>query len=91
MVRLNRAVAMSRVPGADPSQALALVEQLAADPAMAAYPWLPSVRGDLLERLARRGEAREAFAEAARRAGNAADRALMQSRAEALAPAREGG
>ncbi len=84
VVQLNRAVALSRVPGADLGEALALVERLAADPRLAGYPWLPSVRGDLLERLGRRAEALAAFAEAARRAGNAADRALMQQRVAAL-------
>jgi RNA polymerase sigma factor (sigma-70 family) len=91
VVRLNRAVAMSRVPGADVGRALALVEQVAADPQMAGYPWLPSVRGDLLERLGQTGPAREAFAEAARRAGNAVDRQLMERRAAALqVPGAEG-
>ncbi len=84
VVQLNRAVAMSRVPGADAVVALALVEQLAAESQMAGYPWLPSVRGDLLERLGRRAEAQAAFTEAAARAGNAGDRALMLARAAAL-------
>jgi RNA polymerase sigma factor (sigma-70 family) len=86
VVQLNRAVAMSRVPGADLSAALALVDALASHPRMAGYPWLPSVRGDLLERLQRPAEARSAFEEAARRAGNDDDRALMAARVAALAP-----
>jgi predicted RNA polymerase sigma factor len=84
VVQLNRAVALARVPGADVAAALALVEQVAADAQMAGYPWLPSVRGDLLERLGRRDEARVAFAEAITMAGNGGDRALMQARADAL-------
>jgi RNA polymerase sigma factor (sigma-70 family) len=88
VVQLNRAVAMSRVPGADLTEALALVDTVAADPRLAGYPWLPSVQGDLLQRLGRRAEARAAFAEAARRAGNAADRGLMEQRAAALAEGR---
>lgn len=86
VVQLNRAVAMSRVPGADLQAVLALVDALAAHPRMAGYPWLPSVRGDLLERLRRPAEARDAFAEAARRAGNADDRDLMAARVAALTP-----
>lgn len=86
VVQLNRAVALSRVPGADLHAALALVDSLAEHPRMAGYPWLPSVRGDLLERLRRPAEARDAFAEAARRAGNADDRDLMAARVAALTP-----
>ncbi len=86
VVQLNRAVAMSRAPGADLGAALALVDELALHPRMAGYPWLPSVRGDLLERLQRPAEARSAFEEAVRRAGNADDRALMAARVAALTP-----
>jgi RNA polymerase sigma factor (sigma-70 family) len=88
VVQLNRAVALSRstAPGAGPAAALALVEPLRAEPALQRYPWLPAVHGDLLQRLGRDAEARQAFEAAARLAGNAADRALMQARADALAP-----
>jgi len=85
VVQLNRAVALSRVPGAHAAEALALVAQVAADSRMAAYPWLPSVQGDLLERLGRRAEARAAFERAASLAGNEHDRQLMRQRAAALA------
>ena len=87
VVQLNRAVALSRVPGAHPAEALALVAQVAADPRMAGYPWLPSVQGDLLERLGRRAEARAAFERAAALAGNEHDRQLMRRRVAALAGA----
>ncbi len=86
VVQLNRAVALSRssAPGAGPAAALAVVEGLLAATALQRYPWLPAVHGDLLERLGRHTEAREAFAAAASLAGNADDRALMQARADAL-------
>ncbi len=87
VVQLNRAVALSRSPaaGAGPAAALALVDSLAAEPALKRYPWLPAVRGDLLQRLGRVDEARAAFEAAAALAGSDADRTLMRSRAEQLA------
>ena len=84
VVRLNRAVALSRVPGADLMAVLALVDGIADEPTMSGYPWLASVRGDLLERLGRPIEACAAFRQAAAQAGNEADRTLMQQRAGAL-------
>ena len=56
IVRLNDAVAVGRADG--PSAGLKLVDALAADPSLTAYPYLPSARGDLLERLGRVEEAR---------------------------------
>ena len=79
-------VALARVPGGDVAAALALVEHVATDPQLAGYPWLPSVRGDLLQRLGRLAEARVAFLDAAARAGNAPDRALMAQRAAQCGP-----
>jgi len=49
------------------------------------YHLLQSVRGDLLERLGRRGEARVEFERAASLTANAAERELLLARAEALA------
>ena len=63
IVRLNHAVAVGRADG--PAAGLALVDALAADPSLAAYPYLPSARGDLLERLGRTEEARAEFVRAA--------------------------
>ncbi|MEZ4468272.1 MAG: RNA polymerase sigma factor, partial [bacterium] len=63
VVELNRAVAVGMAFG--PAEGLALVDDLALDPALATYPHLPAVRGDLLERLGRRAEARSAFEAAA--------------------------
>ena len=51
IVELNRAVAVGMAFG--PEAGLALVESIAADPALRDYHLLPSVRGDLLARLGR--------------------------------------
>ncbi len=82
VVQLNRAVAVSRAQG--PAAALVLVDALRHEAALRAYPWLPAVRGDLLQQLGRHAEARGCFAAAAAQAGNAQDRALMLARAAAL-------
>jgi predicted RNA polymerase sigma factor len=79
IVRLNHAVAVGRAEG--PSAGLALVDALAADPSLAAYPYLPSARGDLLERLGRVEEARSEFVRAAAMTRNARDRDVLLARA----------
>lgn len=81
VVELNRAVAVSMAEG--PAVALPLVEALAGHPAMRQYHLLPTVRGDLLQRLGRHAEAREAFAQAAALARNAREKALLEARARA--------
>jgi RNA polymerase sigma factor (sigma-70 family) len=82
VVELNRAVAVARHEG--PAAGLRLIEPLLAEPALARYPWLAAVHGDLLERLGRLDEARAAFERAASLTQNAQDRALMRERAAAL-------
>ncbi|ANN73604.1 RNA polymerase sigma factor [Bordetella bronchialis] len=82
VVALNRAVAVGMAQG--PAAALPLVQALGHEPALRQYPWLPSVRGDLLERLGRKAEARAAFEEAAAMTRNARDRAMLLARARAL-------
>jgi RNA polymerase sigma factor (sigma-70 family) len=79
VVALNRAVAVGKASG--PQAALDLVDALADDPALAHYHWMPSVRGDLLERLGRRAEARAEFERAAAMTGNARERDLLCKRA----------
>lgn len=79
VAELNRAVAVSMAQG--PEAALPLVDALAAEPALRAYHLLPSVRGDLLERLGRRAEARAEFERAASLTRNARERALLLQRA----------
>ncbi|MEU4199032.1 RNA polymerase sigma factor [Streptomyces sp. NPDC045470] len=79
VVELNRAVAVSMAEG--PAAALKLVDALAADPALKGYHLLPSVRGDLLERLGRAPEARGEFERAAALTRNARERELLLARA----------
>ncbi|QEU82003.1 RNA polymerase sigma factor [Streptomyces subrutilus] len=82
VVELNRAVAVSMARG--PQAALPLVDALAAEPALRSYHLLPSVRGDLLERLGRPAEARAEFERAAALTRNASERALLLGRAARL-------
>jgi predicted RNA polymerase sigma factor len=86
VVALNRAVALSRAggPGRGPGAAWVLLAELAAEPQLARYPWLASAQADVLERLGRRDEARAAYERAAALSGNAAQRALLRSRAQTL-------
>ncbi|MFD8015540.1 RNA polymerase sigma factor [Streptomyces sp. NPDC058955] len=79
VVELNRAVAVSMADG--PAEALAIVDALAAEPALDRYHLLPSVRGDLLARLGRDAEARAEFARAAELTRNERERALLRARA----------
>ena len=79
VVQLNRAVAIGMAYG--PAAGLELVDVLAAEPALQNYHLLPSVRGDLLEKLGRFSEARVAYERAAELAQNARDRALLHERA----------
>jgi RNA polymerase sigma factor (sigma-70 family) len=81
VVELNRAVAVGMAYG--PAQALPLVEALAAQPALERYHLLPSVQGDLLQRLGRRAQARAAFERAAALTDNARERELLLARASA--------
>jgi RNA polymerase sigma factor (sigma-70 family) len=79
VVELNRAVAVSMAFG--PEAALEIVDALKANPQMKDYQWLPSVRGDLLEKLDRRIEARTEFEHAAGLAQNTAEREYLLNRA----------
>ncbi|MFH8254349.1 RNA polymerase sigma factor [Streptomyces roseolus] len=82
VVELNRAVAVSMAEG--PAAALPLVDALAAEPALARYHLLPSVRGDLLARLGRAAEARAEFARAAELTRNERERTLLRGREREL-------
>ena len=81
VVELNRAVAVSMASG--PAEALAIVDAIAAEPALKAYHLLPSVRGDLLAKLGRHDEARAEFERAASLTRNARERELLLGRAAA--------
>jgi len=80
IVDLNRAVAIAMAFG--PQAGLALVDQLAAEPALQSYHLLPSVRGDLLTKLGRFDEARGEFERAASLTSNARERELLLERAQ---------
>jgi RNA polymerase sigma factor (sigma-70 family) len=79
VVELNRAVAVGMAFG--PEIGLALLERIAAEPALRDYHLLPSVRGDLLARLGRAAEAAAEFRRAAELTENEAERALLLRRA----------
>jgi RNA polymerase sigma-70 factor, ECF subfamily len=88
VVELNRAVAVGMAFG--PETALGLVDDLRSEPALTDYHLLPTVRGDLLEKLGRPDEAREEFARAASLAQNARERAVLLGRMAGCSP-RNGG
>ncbi|MGH9659189.1 MAG: RNA polymerase sigma factor [Bryobacteraceae bacterium] len=81
VVELNRAVAVAMAFG--PSAGLELVDGLTAEPSLRGYHLLPSVRGDLLEKLGRFDEGRAEFERAAALTRNARERELLVDRARA--------
>jgi RNA polymerase sigma factor (sigma-70 family) len=83
IVELNRAVAVSMAYG--PQTALDLVDALQSEPSLKGYHLLPSVRGDLLTKLGRRGEAQSEFERAASLTQNVRERDLMLARAKKCA------
>ena len=89
IVELNRAVAVGMASG--PAAGLALVDALSDEPTLRNYHLLPSVRGDLLSKLGRFGEARAEFERAASLTRNAREQELLRARAlacvRAAAPA----
>ena len=82
VVEVNRAVALSMAYG--PAAGLALADQLVDLPALRGYHLLPSVRGDLLDKLGRHPEARVEFERAAGMTKNHRERTLLLQRAAAL-------
>lgn len=79
IVELNRAVAVAMALG--PEAGLEIVDPLIADPSLKTYHLLPSVRGDLLEKLGRLGEAQAEFERAAELTRNVRERNLLLERA----------
>ena len=79
VVELNRAVAVAMAYG--PEMGLERVDALSSESSLEDYHLLPSVRGDLLARLGRQGEARAEFERAASLTRNARERELLQERA----------
>jgi predicted RNA polymerase sigma factor len=80
VVELNRAVAVAMA--GDVERALQMIDGLAAEPALDGYHHLPSVRGDLLERLGRYGEAASDFRRAAAHTQNGPERIVLLRRAD---------
>ena len=81
VVELNRAVAVSMAFG--PAAGLQLVDARTSEPSLDGYHLLPSVRGDLLNKLGRAEEARAEFGRAASLTRNARERELLLERARA--------
>ena len=81
VIELNRAVALTMLFG--PAAGLEVVDALASEPALKTYHLLPSVRGDLLQKLARLDEARTEFQRAAALTRNERERKLLLDRAKA--------
>lgn len=79
VTELNRAVALGRARG--PEAGLALLDQLERVDALRGYHLLPSVRGDLYERLGRGDDAAAEFERAATMTSNERERALLTRRA----------
>jgi RNA polymerase sigma-70 factor, ECF subfamily len=84
VVELNRAVAIGMAFG--PDGALELVDALGSEPALRDYHLLPTVRGDLLEKLGRVEEARAEFARAASLTQNSRERAVLLGRMAGCSP-----
>ncbi|MFC4002940.1 RNA polymerase sigma factor [Prauserella oleivorans] len=82
VVDLNRAVAVSMAHG--PAAALPIVDDLVAAGSLAGSHLLPSVRGELLTRMGRPGEARTELERAAKLCGNERERALLERKLDAL-------
>jgi RNA polymerase sigma factor (sigma-70 family) len=79
IVELNRAVAVAMAEG--PEAGLAIVDGLLDEPALKTYHLLPTVRGDLLQKLGRYREARAAFEAGAALTGNMREQAMLKRRA----------
>ena len=79
IVEINRAVAVGMAFGA--AQGLAIVDALKDEPRLKGSHLLPTVRGDLLEKLGHVAEARAEFRLAAELTGNQRERSLLLVRA----------
>ena len=86
IVELNHAAAVSMVDG--PARALDLVDSLAARGEVSEYHLLHAARGNLLARLGRNDEAREAYGAALAGAKLDPEQRLLRSRIEELGEAR---
>jgi predicted RNA polymerase sigma factor len=82
VIELNRAVAVGMAFG--PEAALPLVDALAQEPAMQRYHLMHSVRADLLGKLGRIDDAREALERAVELTSNEQERRLLRERSRDL-------
>jgi RNA polymerase sigma-70 factor (ECF subfamily) len=82
VVELNRAVAVSMASG--PAAGLERVDAIASEPSLRNYHLLPAVRGDLLEKLGRKKEARAEYLRASSLTRNSRERELLQRKAREL-------
>ncbi|TDP93947.1 RNA polymerase sigma factor [Labedaea rhizosphaerae] len=82
VVALNRIAALSMAQG--PERALAELTELADDPRLADYHYLPATRADLLRRLGRPEEAAAAYREALALTTNPAERDFLTRRLATL-------
>jgi RNA polymerase sigma factor (sigma-70 family) len=78
VVALNRAVAVGLAEG--PAAGLVALDELAAEPVLAAYNYLAAARADFLGRLGRVDEARLAYEEAILLSENAVEREFLTAR-----------
>jgi RNA polymerase sigma-70 factor, ECF subfamily len=78
IIELNRAVAVAMSAG--PAAGLGIVDALASEPSLRDYHLLPTVRGDLLEKLGRYAEALAELERAATLTSNAREQQLLRRR-----------
>jgi RNA polymerase sigma-70 factor (ECF subfamily) len=78
VVALNRAVALGLAHG--PGAGLAALDELADDPQLIGYPYLPAARADFLRRLGDTDAARTAYREALALTGNEVEREFLTVR-----------
>jgi len=82
VVALNRAVAMGFAHG--PAAGLAALDELAAEPQLAGYPYLAAARADFHRRVGQHDDARLAYQEALILTDNQAERDYLVARMAAL-------
>jgi RNA polymerase sigma-70 factor, ECF subfamily len=83
VVELNRGMAVAMAFG--PAAGLSIIDGLLSEESLEGYHLLPAVRGDLLDRLGRRQEARSEFERAAALTKNLREREVLLRRAAACA------
>ena len=85
VVALNRAVAVGFAEG--PGAGLKALDELAGEPQLASYAYLPSARADFLKRLGRIDEAGAAYALALALTDNDVEREFLRARLDETDPA----